>query len=428
MTNSFRSLLKNKSFTDLVKSSVVYGLSSSLDKVLPLLLLPILTSYLSPESYGKVAMFYLLLYFLFGLMGGAIISSIGREYHERDNINYPNFVTNCLYLIIASILLMAILIWILDDVIAYLLNISVHYVWYTYITGIFLVFIRSRLVIWQASIQPVRYAVFQFSRTSLDALFSIFLVVYLMMENDGRVYGNMAATILLGIVSLYSIISNKLWEPSLNTKYMKRILAFSIPVMPHLLASSLIFATDRLLVLHLLDIGDVGLYTAGVQLGIIISFFAYSFNQAWSAWSLKELSRNDEYTNRFIVKLTYMYIAGIFLCATLFSLSAPFIVHIFLDDQYVDSLEVVTWIAFSGAFEGVYYMFSSYITYTRKTFYQSYITLLRVVLNLVVSYVLILKFGIEGAAIGTMLSAVFASFSTFLLARKIHPMPWFAKT
>ncbi len=64
--------------------------------------MPVLTRYLNPDDYGVVAMFGVLLSFMVPFTGLSIHGAIARQYYDRDEVDLPSYVTNCLFILISS--------------------------------------------------------------------------------------------------------------------------------------------------------------------------------------------------------------------------------------------------------------------------------------------------------------------------------------
>src|SRR5688572_11776955 len=87
----------------LISSSGVYVFTNVLSLSLPFFLLPVMTRFLSPEDFGKVAMFTVAVNLTVPLVGFRADSAIGRQYFERDTIDFANYITNCFYILLASV-------------------------------------------------------------------------------------------------------------------------------------------------------------------------------------------------------------------------------------------------------------------------------------------------------------------------------------
>ena len=68
----------------LIKSSLIYLISSVINKGLPFILLPILTKYLTPEEYGIVAMFQLSIIVFYAFVGMNSSINIDKNFHRYN--------------------------------------------------------------------------------------------------------------------------------------------------------------------------------------------------------------------------------------------------------------------------------------------------------------------------------------------------------
>ena len=90
----------NKHLMALVKSSAIYGLGSALQKFILLLLLPVLTKYLSPGEFGALALLAVLQMMVQPVFGLGIGASMGICYFRQQS------PTDRLKVVWSSVLLM----------------------------------------------------------------------------------------------------------------------------------------------------------------------------------------------------------------------------------------------------------------------------------------------------------------------------------
>jgi O-antigen/teichoic acid export membrane protein len=83
-----------------LKSTSIYLAAAALTAGVPLLLLPILTRMLTPEEYGRLAMFSAATQ-IFGITTGLNThGAVGMKYFDRDKLDFPQFVSSCLILVL----------------------------------------------------------------------------------------------------------------------------------------------------------------------------------------------------------------------------------------------------------------------------------------------------------------------------------------
>lgn len=90
----------------MLKSSSVYLFSSFLNSAIPFLLLPILTRYLSLEDYGTVAMFMVMVSFVYPFTGLSVGSSIYKQFLDLDEKNLGGYIFNVFVILLLSALVL----------------------------------------------------------------------------------------------------------------------------------------------------------------------------------------------------------------------------------------------------------------------------------------------------------------------------------
>jgi len=393
-------------------------------KLIPFLLLPVLTVYLSPEDYGVLALYTILLTLFITLSSGGVIGAVGREYFDKTKKDFSTYVTNCLLIIAVATGLCAAALYLFQDFIEQIFSVPPQLFWTIIAIAFVTNLLQLSVKIFQSEQRPLPYGLWLISFAVIEIAFSLYLIVAEGRNWEGRVYGQVIAATLF-LPALVILLNTKgLITFNINKTDTKAALSFGLPLMPHMLAGLIISMTDRLLLSHMIDKEAVGLYAVGAQIGLVVGMVAYSFNQAWAPWLFNKLTNDAEAFKRKIVKITYLYALGITVFAIIFGLVSYFIFQWLIDPAYIAAYGVTVIIALSGIMTACYYMMSGYITYRRKTKIHSYVTVIVALMNIVLSYLFILKYGIYGAAIGTILANMAAFILTAIYANKIYPMPW----
>src|SRR5690606_18660157 len=100
MREKISSLLKANFF----KGFAIYLGSSVINKAIPFLLLPILTKYLTPEEYGVLAIYQVMISFVMPLIGMNMQNNITRNFFSRSKEFVAQIIFNMLVVLtIASI-------------------------------------------------------------------------------------------------------------------------------------------------------------------------------------------------------------------------------------------------------------------------------------------------------------------------------------
>jgi len=410
--------------SSLFRSAGVYTGANILNSAIPFLLLPVLTRYLTPEDYGIVAMFTMLMGITSVFIGLSVNGAIARQYYERESIDFSAYVGNCLYILVGSTIIVALLFFLFPELISRYTSVPVNWLWAVVISSVAQFINSVMLVLWQVQVKPIKYGLFQTFQTLSNLGLSIFFIVYLKMNWVGRINAQVISTSFFAILSLTILFNNNYIKLSFNKKYVYNALKFGLPLIPHAFGGLAMTMVGRLLITNMVGIASTGIYTVGVQIGSIIGLLATSFNSAYIPWLFAQLKRDNMVVKIKIVKLTYFYYVAIIVLAVLLSLFAPWFLNFFLGKSFVTASTFVLWIALGAAFTGMYYMVTNYIFYVQKTHVLAWITFLTAIINFITTYLFIKINGSIGAAQATTVSYFICFVLTWVFSAKVYKMPW----
>lgn len=408
----------------LIKTASLYTAINFINASIPILLLPVLTRFLSPHDYGLVAIFQVLLGVITVLIGLNTDVAIRRKYYQKDTIDFPVYVTNCVFIQIICLVFCTLVLSLAKDHIERLSGFPSNWIWSVVIASFALSNTKLVLSLWQVQVKPAAYGKFRILLMLANIGISCWLIISLEMDWRGRVLGQVLSLAIFSAISFYLLSQGKWIKWQFNYKYIRHIVAYGAPLIPHVIGVLIIANTDRLLIANLVGIGDAGIYAVGSDISMVLSLLAHSFNYAWVPWFFARLASDEPGWNTIIIKLTYAYFMLLVICALIFAAISPVLLAVLATSDYQNAAQYMPWMALGYAFNGMYLMVCNYIYYAEKTYIFAWLTLFIVTINIALSYVLILRNGPIGAAQGTMLSFTVSFFITWLIANKIHPMPW----
>lgn len=410
--------------SNLFKNTGVYTITSILNAAIPFLLLPILTRYLSPEDYGLLSMFLLLVSLVSPFVGLNVNGAITRKYYDQENTNIWQYVFNCFLILLSSTFIIGLVFWVFAEPIARVSSFPIRFLWMVVVYS-FCQFTSSVLLaLWQVQKKPFLYGLFNNIQTLVNVSLSILLVVVLKFGWQGRIYGQFVATVAFGVLSIVILIKNNWISISFNKQYIFNALIFGIPLIPHALSGSIISMTDRFFITNMVGLAATGVYTVGYQVGSVINLLASSFNNAYVPWLFEKLKENNHDTKIKIVKFTYLYFICIVLLALLLGSLAPYFLNAFLGKSFSESSTYVLWIAVGYAFNGMYFMVVNYVFYSQNTKLLAVVTFVTAIVNILLNYFFIKAFGAIGAAQATAVVYAVKFFMVWLLSAHVHKMPW----
>lgn len=420
MISSFIDTLRNSS---LVKSTGIYTITKVINSSIPFLLLPVLTTYLTPSDYGIVYMITTVIAFVTPFVTLNLDSAVVRRYYYK-NENIAQYIGTCSYIIIILCILCTIIFYIGGDFFINLTEIP-RYVLLFVPFYCFLFFFRNIVLYnWQVRNEPVYYGLFSIVSTILEITLALILIVGIGFNWQGRALSLIVSSFILAIYSVYLLKKKSMLEMIFVREKAIHATKYGTGLIPHAIGSSLIVMSNNFFITKMISVEETGLYGVSASLASMVSFITLSFNNAFVPWLFGHLSFKDNGINKKIVRVTYAYfllLIGLgFLCFFLIKIIFPF----FVNEQFDGSVKYLPWLILGLVFQGGYFMMANYILYSEKTYYNGIVTIIIGILSVFLNYVLIWSYGAIGAAIAFSITYLLYFILTWLIANKVYPMPW----
>jgi O-antigen/teichoic acid export membrane protein len=409
--------------SSLFKASGIYTLSSIINAAIPFLLLPLLTRYLSPEEYGIVSMYALLLSITSVFTGLSVHGAINRAYFDGKINNYKEYVWNSLIILFISSSFTFLLYNLLANYISNFTGVPASWIWTVVLVSFFQFVINSLLVIYQAQLLAFKYSKIQIGQSLVNAILTILFVIILLWGWKGRLLAQILSVLFFGIMAFF-ILYKYYTEKKINLYYIKHALKFGVPLIPHTIGGMLMTLTDRFIINNLLGLEKVGIYMVGLQLGMVLAIITESFNKAYAPWLFEKLNQNNEDIKRKIVMFTYIYFLFIIFLAFLLFFMLKILFPIFIGEKFLKAEKVILWILLGNAFNGMYYMVVNYIFYTYKSHILAIITFIVGLLNVPITLLFVKFYEEVGAAQSFMIINMLMFLFTWILSARVYPMNW----
>ena len=420
-------LAKLKSNTFLA-GSAVYLFSNILNAAIPFALLPVMTRYLTPEEYGEVAMFQTLLGALMAFIGLSLHGAAGRKFYDGNlgEKDLREFIGSCLQILAITTAITIAVLFILQNQFSQWLGLDQRWILLAAAVTTGNVISQIRLGQWQVRKKAKSYGALQVSKSLLNVVLSLALVVLFLQGSDGRIVAQGVAVVIFALLALWLLKRDNLltfivWRPD----YIKEALKFGVPLIPHVGGMFLLTTVDRFVINSELGLAQAGIYMVAVQFGMALSLVFDAINKAYVPWLFERLKRDSDSEKRQIVRYTYAWYVLILAGAGLSFIVGPWLIVFVAGDQYSQAGDVIGWLVLGQVFNGMYLMVTNYIFYSKRTGLLSAASLFSGLVNLGLLAVLVKQLGVVGAAYAFAISMGLRLLLTWFVAQKRHPMPWF---
>ncbi|WP_299016326.1 oligosaccharide flippase family protein [uncultured Photobacterium sp.] len=410
----------------MLRTASVYLFTNVISAASPFILLPILTKYLSVAEYGKVAIFMMLFISLPPLIGLCVNGAANRKFFDDvGEEKRISFNTSCLAISVVTTFSLILFVCIFRNELEYYLDIS--FAWIVIACfGAFSNFVNSLLLgQWQMRNSVKKYGVFSIVNSLNGLLFSSIFVIAFKLGGDGRVWGLLISGALSLVVTIWMLLRERFVVFSTyNLNDVKEALHFGLPLIPHSFSALLFSQSDRFFIKEMISIEAVGVYMAAFQLSLVLKVVFTAVNNAYTPWLFERLSRNDLKVKEEVVRLTYSYMCCLVLLSAFCYFVSPFLSHLVLDYKYNEVGMFIGLLFVAQIVQGIYFVFTNYIFYSKKTSKLFVLTVLSGVVNVSLVYYLIPTYGLWGVAFSFLISKVVLSVLTIIYAQRVHRMPW----
>jgi O-antigen/teichoic acid export membrane protein len=410
------------------KSSVIYTITTILQNGIAFFLLPLYTRYLTPNDYGILAVVssingFLTIFLMLSLHGA--MTRFYFDYRFEPEKLKAFWGTILTFILIFSMGAGGLLI--LFGQILFKPVIGEIPFWPFVALGIgavmFQPFFTIYLSLLQTREEAGKYAIFSFSQFIINLALVITLVVFIGWGAEGPLTATLITAVLFFITSIYALRKDVVF--GINKMYLKEALRYSLPLVPHSLASQISNATGKLFLNYLVNTGAAGLYNIGFMFGSIIGVVSDGINKAYVPISMGILSANRreelDHLKNIVLFLVVMYC----LLGTVISLFSKEAIFILTTEAFYKSYVIVPFLAFYFVLGGIYYILVNILFFVKRaTKFVAIGTGLGAVANILLSWVLIPRYGLFGAAAATMLAQVIGTLFIGFIGRTFEFIRW----
>jgi len=389
-------------------------------------LLPVLTRYLTAAQYGELAIFTIWVSFITVFCGLNVFAAADRKYFElkEDTSELAKYIYNCILILLISTSFVVIMSITFIDLMSTVLNLGKTLVLIGIVVAFCNVLIQMRLGQWQVRNSPIKFGIFLISLSLTNLVVSLFLVVNLDMQIEGRVLGIVFSAAIFFIIGFLSLQKDRLLSPTLSAIYIRDALKFGVPLIPHVVGFFLILGIDRAFISHKLGSESAGIYMVAVQFSLAVSIILNAINKAFSPW-LFNILNGDSYSEKLkVVRITYSLYILISVGVVLSFFVSSSLVNLIVGPDFTDAALLVPFLILGQGIKGFYLLVTNYMFYEKKTEVISAVTISAGLINVILLTFAIDFFGILGAAYSFIFSITIQWLLTWYIANKYVNMPW----
>ena len=245
-------------------------------------------------------------------------------------------------------------------------------------------------------------------------LVGIVFVRYATDKVTARILG-LALVELIGYTGLF-VSQLKSGKTFFSKKFWKYALGFNIPLIPHYLSQAVLNSSDRIMIGSMVGDTEAGIYSLAYSISSIMIIFNTALVNTISPWIYTRIKKKQLGEIAGISYLTMGIVA--FVNLALIAI-APEAVRFFAPESYYDAIYVIPPVAMSVFFMYAYDIFAKFQFYYEKTKFVMIASSLSAVLNLILNYIFIERFGYYAAGYTTLFCYGTYTIAHYIFMKKI---------
>lgn len=406
----------------LLKDSAVYGGAGAFNKLVALLVFPVMARYFSVEDYGIIDAFSVLC----GLSVLALVfgqdSAVARFFYEYETTaERSSVISQSLIIQVLIVIVTLPIIWQYSDLIA---RVYTNREDLQQIMQLVILQIPFGLMInFSANILKWTFKRTKFLIVNLGSSFSYIAIVVIGImfyeidiQDVFRIYlGSRIFFSVLGVIFCASWLTLKF-----TGRYYKELLKYGTPYGIIALSGALLPALDRFYIAQFLTPIHLGLYAVGHKIAYMLQLPIIAFQTAWGPFYLslfKEKNSPETYNKVLLLFTTVISTLGLFVI-----LFSRIIIVTLASEKYFDAHVVIMPIVFGLVLMSVGWILSIGIDISKKSSLKIISTSTRLGITATIILVLIKHLGIFGVAIGFFVGHLINLILELLLAYKANSL------
>ncbi|MGN0384912.1 MAG: lipopolysaccharide biosynthesis protein [Lachnospiraceae bacterium] len=389
---------KNKA----LKAGIGYTIGNYFLKGLSFLTIPIFTRLMSTGDYGKYNTYLSYEALIFIVLGFSFHASLKNAKYKYGN-EFKKYVS-CVVLfqlisLLCWLLVVNLLYSILGKTIGYsriLVNLLLLYSFSTALIQVYNAYLGLEY----------RYSSF-LKISGFNAIANILISMILILTcfsketYIGRIIGTVIPSCAIAVYILYEFWKNQ--KPSIDKHFARFAFSYSIPIIPHGLAQVVLSQFDRIMISTMEGNAQAGIYSFAYNIYSIVFVTTSSTDQVWGPWFYEKMNAGEEQE---IKQKAHFYAMGIALFIVAIILISPEVVVVLGSKEYQEAMYTVIPVVASGYFAFLYTLPVQVEYYYSKTKLIALGTTGAALINIILNYFFIKKYGYVAAAYTTLITYI----------------------
>lgn len=366
----------------------------------------LLTRYLNEVDYGIINLYNSTSIFIVAFVSCGVQVVLNVDYFKLSKDQYRKRFSNSIIIPVAIFLLFTIIFLLFNSAIAQRIKSNFFFTAVLPLTCLLIMVNDVTLGLIRNKERHFLFAGFSISKSIIEVSLAIFFIVFMGWGWEGRIAGSFITVILTCIFAFYLFSRWGFLTKEIHWSEIKPVFKYGLPFIPERLAVFFMFYSDRFFIDYFEGIHDVGFYSAGAQIAIILNLICHSLNSTFYPYFYKRLVKDKlDYAG---LKKGILAFSGI---ATITALGlivvTPFVFKFFVGKAFRPGQQYAIYLVVAFYFWSLYNMLLPFLLNLKKNKLVMTISIVGMCLSVGLNFFNVKHFGALGATYTSII--VFAS-------------------
>lgn len=410
-------------FKVFISNIFIYGFGGIISKIVPFIMLPIVTRIMPDASYyGLNDLSTTLLSVGQAIAVFGMYDAMFRLFFDKEDEQYQKQIcSTALSFALMTSVAVFIVLMVLNNVLAIRIFGDIKYT-YLVIIAAFSVLVGATNSIVAAPTKIKNESKVFIVVNTLSPIISYSFAIPLLLRGYYTTALQIAHLVAMLMIELYFIYRNKKWfsRKYINLSLLKPLIKIAIPLVPSFLIYWIYNSADRLMIQYFLGAHDVGIYAIGSKLGQMSNLIYTAFTGGWLYFAYSTMNEEKQVENNSRI-FEYLGIVS-YVFAVLVAGFSYYIFKIIFTEEYLIAYTVAPYLFLSPLLLMLFQVSANQFIVMKKTLPNVLILSVGAIINVILNMILIPFIGIEGAAISTLAGYIIADLICVIVLTMIGKM------
>ena len=406
-----------------LENFLVYGLGGIISKIIPLLMVPVVTR-LMPDTtyYGISDLSNTVVSFGSAIAIMGMYDAMYRMFFEKEDEEFKKTVcsTALFFTVFTSIVVFFIMLLSREVIAEYFFG-DRKYSYVVYLSAMAALVGATNSIISAPTRMQNKRKVFLITNT-VSPLISYLIAVPMLLAGHYVIALPLAAVISgVTMEAAFGLMNFRWFElKKFDKELLKQLLVIAVPLVPNFLIYWVFNSCDKVMITNMIGVGAAGIYSVGSKLGHASQLIYTAFAGGWQFFAFSTMKEKNQVKSNSMI---FEYLGIISFVATLFICAWSYpIFKVLFTEQYMSGYIVAPYLFLAPLLQMLFQVAGNQFLVIKKTWPSVLILSGGAILNVVINCTLIPVLGIEGAAVATLAGYVISDIVCVIVLCKMELM------